>query len=66
MLPCAWHKPDTVKVDYKIGFVFDPRKLTSCRSPDETDADTLDSQPGMDGLLADLPEPMSLSRLCDV
>lgn len=43
-----------MKVDYKISSVLDRRKLTARPSPHETRADTLELQPGMDGLLADL------------
>lgn len=43
-----------MKVDYKKSSVLYPCKLTPCRSPDEANADTLELQPEMDGLLADL------------
>ena len=57
MLPdahCAWCKPETVKLDYKISFVLYPCKLTPRRLLNETRAETLELQSEMDGLLAEL------------
>ena len=51
---CARHKPETMKLDYKISFVLYPCKPTPRRSLYGIRAEPLELQAEMDGSLADL------------